>query len=66
VPGTGAEGVSRREARETRENLVEVAARLLREQGAAFRMLVTDGSCDDGYLDTLTTVIEAALKAAGR
>ncbi|WP_405166420.1 TetR/AcrR family transcriptional regulator [Nocardia sp. NBC_01499] len=31
-----------------------------------FRMLIMDGNSDDEYLDTLTTVIEAALKAAVR
>jgi AcrR family transcriptional regulator len=32
----------------------------------AFRILVIDGNSDDAYLDTLTNVIEAALKAAVR
>jgi AcrR family transcriptional regulator len=31
-----------------------------------FRMLVMDGDSDDAYLDTLTTVLEAGLKAAVR
>jgi hypothetical protein len=31
-----------------------------------FRMVIMDGNSDDKYLDTLTTVIEAALKAAVR
>jgi hypothetical protein len=29
-------------------------------------MLVMDGDSDDAYLDTLTTVLEAGLKAAVR
>jgi AcrR family transcriptional regulator len=31
-----------------------------------FRILIIDGNTDDAYLDTLTTAIEAALKAAVR
>jgi AcrR family transcriptional regulator len=32
----------------------------------AFRMLIMNGTSDDNYLDTLTTALEAALKAAAR
>jgi hypothetical protein len=32
----------------------------------ALRMLVTRGSSDDAYLETLTTALEAALRAAVR
>lgn len=32
----------------------------------AFRMLVTDGTSDDDYLESLATAIEAALKTAAR
>jgi Tetracyclin repressor-like, C-terminal domain len=32
----------------------------------AFRVLIVDGNSDDEYLDTLTTVIEAAMKVAVR
>ena len=51
----------------------ELSAALDRELAAdlliaplGFRMLVMDGDSDDAYLDTLTTVLEAALKAAVR
>ena len=29
-----------------------------------FRMLIMAGPCDDAYLDTLTTALDAALRAA--
>jgi AcrR family transcriptional regulator len=44
---------------------LELAADLLIAP-LGFRVLIMDGDSDDAYLDTLTTAIEAALKAAVR
>jgi AcrR family transcriptional regulator len=44
---------------------LELAADLLIAP-LAFRMLIMNGASDDNYLDTLTTALEAALKAAAR